>query len=146
MRAFVRVVVCLLCLALALPGADLSLRPRRHWLRRITWAAGCAASFWDAQTTASAARRGALEANPLFADAQGAPRWGRIVAFKAGTCAGSFVVEQIAARRGRSDWYWTAINTAAAGAFTGAAIHNMSLRGRLNKDAAVAAPASQSPN
>src|SRR4051812_45657431 len=103
MRAFTRVVVCSLILAAPLVGADQE-RPRRHWLRRITWAAGCAASLWDAQTTVAAVRRGAVEANPWLANGQGAPRWGRIIALKAGTCAGTFVVETVLTRRGGPDW------------------------------------------
>ena len=54
----------------------------RKWLRRATMAAACAASFWDIQTTRTAVRHGAYEANRLFADAGGNPRWGRMIGFK----------------------------------------------------------------
>lgn len=91
------VLLCCLCLSSQLGGAEQE-RPRYPWLRRITWAAGCAASFWDAQATISAVRRGADEGNPLPVNQQGAPRWGRIVAFKAGTCASTFAVERLATR------------------------------------------------
>jgi len=122
-----------LILAAPLAGADQE-RPRHHWLRRITWAAGCAASFWDAQTTLTAVRRGAVESNPLLANQQGAPRWGRIIALKAGTCAGTFVAETVLTRHRDSDWYWSATNAGIAASFAGAAIHNIRVSDRLAKD------------
>jgi hypothetical protein len=133
MRAFTRVVVYSLILAAPLAGADQE-RPRRHWLRRITWAAGCAASFWDAQTTLAAVRRGAVEGNPFLSNEQGTPRWGRIIALKAGTCASTFVAQTVLTRHGGSDWYWNVANTGIAAAYAGAAIHNIHVSDRLAKD------------
>jgi hypothetical protein len=133
MRALTTVVVCSVILAAPLAGADRE-RPRNHWLRRITWAAGCAASFWDAQTTLSAVRHGAAEGNPLLGNEQGAPRWGRIIALKAGTCATTFVVQSVTTRHGGADWYWSTANVGIAAAFSAAAIHNIQVSDRLAKD------------
>jgi len=46
--------------------------PKRVWIRRITLAAGCAASLaLDTWSTQQAVNAGALEGNRLFANAQG---------------------------------------------------------------------------
>ena len=101
-------------------------QPRgRHWLRRLTLAAACAASFWDAHATTVAVRAGARETNRLFADPQGRPRWGRILGFKAGACAASFVVQERFDRRRNADPFWTGINAATVGLFSTAAIRNL---------------------
>lgn len=101
-------------------------QPRgRHWVRRLTLAAACAASFWDAHSTAVAVRAGARETNPIFADGLGRPRWGRILGFKAGACAASIVIQERFDRRPNSDRFWTGINTGAAGLFSAAAIRNL---------------------
>jgi hypothetical protein len=113
-----------------LPAASQEPHRQRHpWLRRITLAGVCAASVWDIQTTRVAIMQGARETNPLFSDAQGRPRWGRIVGFKAGVCASSFVAEEYFARRGSSDTFWTAINGISAGGFTAIAIRNRRIAG-----------------
>jgi hypothetical protein len=132
MRLVIGVVVC--SLAVFEAAAEEQPRARHHWIRKITWAAGCAASYWDARTTATAIRRGALEANPLLADAQGAPRWGRIAGIKAGICGGTLLVESVVARRNPPEGYWIAINSGIAAAFAGAAIHNIEVSNRIGKD------------
>ena len=70
----------------------------RHWVRRLTLAASCAASFWDVQTTRAAVARGGREANGFFADANGNPRWGRMIGVKAGLCGAMALVEELGFR------------------------------------------------
>jgi hypothetical protein len=132
MRLIIGVVVC--SLAVLQAAAEERPKTRHHWIRKITWAAGCAASYWDARTTATAIRRGAVEANPLLSDARGAPRWGRIAGIKAGICGGTLLAESVVARRDPPDRYWIAINSGIAAAFAGAAIHNMELSSKIAKD------------
>jgi hypothetical protein len=103
---------------------------RHPWLRRLTLAGACAASFWDVQTTRAGVNQGARESNPLFADPQGRPRWGRIIGFKAGACAASFAVEERFARRANLDTFWTAMNGVSAGSFAAIAIHNRKVAGQ----------------
>jgi hypothetical protein len=124
----VRVLVSALAILLALsPAAPAQQNHsfRHPWLRRITLAAACGASFWDLQTTRQSVSHGAREANPLLADSQGRPRFGRIVGFKTGTCLASFVVEERLARHSPSDRFWIGLNCATAGAFVGLSIHNL---------------------
>jgi len=104
-------------------------RPRHPWLRRITLAGACAASFWDLQTTRAGIGQGAHETNPLFTDSQGRPRWGRMIGFKTGVCAASFAAEEHFARRGSSDTFWTAMNGLSAGSFAAIAIRNRQIAG-----------------
>jgi hypothetical protein len=104
--------------------------PRGRWLRRITAAAACAASYWDAHTTAIAVRNGAREVNPLFADPLGRPRWGRIIGFKAASCAASFAVQEHFTRRRSSNHFWTGINVATTGIFSTVAIRNLKVAAR----------------
>lgn len=96
----------------------------RHWVRRLTLAASCAASFWDVQTTRAAVARGAREANGFFADANGRPRWGRMVGVKAGLCGAMAVVEELGFRGRRADLSFSAVNTGLAGYYTAVALHN----------------------
>jgi hypothetical protein len=105
-------------------------RSRHTWLRRITLAGACAASFWDLQTTRLGISQGARETNPLFTDAQGRPRWGRMIGFKAGACAASVVAEEHFARRGSSGTFWTAMNGISAGSFAAIAIRNRQIAGQ----------------
>ena len=104
-------------------------RAHHPWLRRITLAGACAASFWDLQTTRAGVARGATEANPLFADVQGRPRLGLMIGFKAGVCAASFATEEHFARRRGSDAFWTTVNGINAVGFAAIAIHNRSVAG-----------------
>ena len=134
-----RGVVWALAAFLTLGSVSFAEGQRRHpWIRRVTLAAACAASFWDVQTTSVGIRNGAREANPLFADAQGRPRWGRIVGFKAGVCAASFVAEEHFARQGPSDRFWIGVNTISAGSFGAIAVRNLKVAADPAK-----APASQ---
>ena len=113
------------------PATSQETRRGRHpWLRRATLAAACAASFWDLQTTHAGAALGARESNPLFADPQGRPRWGRIVGFKAGACAASFVAEERFSRGGPSDRFWVGINAATAATFSAIAVRNLRIAGQ----------------
>jgi hypothetical protein len=103
---------------------------RGKWLRRVTLAAACTASFWDVHSTAVAVRSGARELNPLLADARGRPRWGRIIGFKAGACAASAVVQERFTHNAAGKRFWTGINASSAGIFSAAAIHNLKVAGR----------------
>jgi hypothetical protein len=105
-------------------------RSRQHpWLRRVTLAAACATSFWDLHTTSVGVSNGAREANPLFADPLGRPRWGRMIGFKAGTCAASALAEEHFTRQRPSDRFWIGVNTFTAGSFTAVAIRNVKVAG-----------------
>ena len=127
MRASIVAVAVLIAVASPATSQE-SGRGRHPWLRRVTLAAACAASFWDVQTTSAGAAQGFREANPLFADPQGRPRWGRIVGFKAGACAASFVAEERFARRGGpSDRFWVGVNAASAASFSAIAIRNIKI-------------------
>ena len=125
MRASVAALAVLL--AFGSPARSQENRGRHPWLRRVTLAAACAASFWDVQTTHAGVAQGAREANPLFADPQGHPRWGRLIGFKAGACAASFVAEERFARSGLSDRFWVGVNSASAAGFSAIAIRNIQL-------------------
>jgi hypothetical protein len=106
-----------------------------RWLRRITLAAACAASFWDAQTTRAAVARGARERNGVFADAHGRPQWGRMIGFKAGTCGSLAVAQELFFRD--NEKAWTGLNIGLGSVYSGAAIHNM---GVARKPVGAAAP------
>jgi hypothetical protein len=139
MRVYLVVAACVLSLSVHASAADRA-NGGHHWLRRITWAAGCAASFWDAQTTVAAVQRGAVEGNALLVNRDGSPRWGRMISIKAGTCAGTYLLQTVTTRRGMPEWYWTAFNAGTTGVFAGAAIHNLTLPGRTPAAAEPAAP------
>lgn len=103
----------------------------RPWVRRLTLAASCAASFWDVQTTRAAVARGAREANGLFAGPGGRPRWGRMIGFKAGLCVGTAVAQETLFRNGGVPW--TALNTGVAGYFSAVALHNRGVAAALER-------------
>jgi hypothetical protein len=123
----VRTLSSTLALFLVLQSTALAAEHKGHhpWLRRLTLAAACAASFWDVQTTRDGIAAGGQEDNPLFSGPQGRPRWGRIVGFKAGTCAASWIAEEHFANRGSSDRFWIGVNTVSAGSLAGVALHNL---------------------
>ena len=108
-------------------------RPSSHtWIRRATLAASCAASLvFDTYSTRAAVSAGAVEANSLLAGQQGRPRWGLMFGLKAANCAVSAVLQEshLFKKPGSeiSDWKWTAINTASAGAYTWIGFHNLAL-------------------
>lgn len=105
----------------------------RHWLRRVTLVASCAASLWDIQTTRTAVARGAREANGLFADSAGNPRWGRMIGLKAGLCMGTAVAQEtIWKNRGVP---WTPLNAGLAGYFSVIALRNRSVANGLDRRA-----------
>ena len=117
-------VVCLAHPALAEGG---------HWLRRATLAASCAASLWDIQTTRTAVARGAREANRLFADSAGNPRWGRIIGLKAGLCLGVAAAQETVLKKSGAPW--TALNTGLAGYFSVVALRNRAVANGLDRRA-----------
>src|SRR5579872_1734580 len=126
-----------LIFAMMLPAADLVERPRtpkRVWVRRITLAAGCAASLgFDTFTTRRAVAAGALESNGLLSDSQGRPRWGRVIGIKAGVCAGSVFVQERHStwQSPPSDWTFTGVNLGVTAGYTWAGFHNLSISNSL---------------
>jgi hypothetical protein len=117
-----------------------------HLLRRITLAASCAASFWDYQTTAEAARYGASEQNGLLADGNSRPRLGLILGVKAGVCAASAISQEtrlFGRKTGFTEMLWTGMNTSLAARFTATSLHNLSVIHVLQQQAA--SPMPQSP-
>lgn len=110
-----------------------------HWARRLTLAASCGTSFWDAYTTRSAIARGALEGNSIFADAKGDPRWGRILGIKLGVCAGTALAQELLFRKKKSpalNGFWIGMNSALTARFTWVALGNRHLAGELKRTAA----------
>lgn len=102
-----------------------------RWLRRITLAAACAASFWDVQTTALAVSRGAREMNGFLADSAGRPQWGRMIGMKAAACGGLLVMqEKVLPRHEKS---WIALNVGLSAAYSGMAVHNLGVARSLGK-------------
>ncbi len=122
MRWVLALVVCL---------AHPAMAEGRHWLRRAALAASCAASFWDVQTTRTAVARGAREANGLFADAAGNPRWGRIAGIKAGLCLGMVAAQEVVFKK--SHVPWTPLNTGLAGYFSVIALRNRAVANGLER-------------
>lgn len=108
----------------------------RHWLRRATLAASCAASLWDIETTRTAVARGAREANGFFADSAGNPRWGRIIGVKAGLCLGMAAAQEVILRQ--SSVPWTPLNTGLAGYFTVIALRNRGVANSVDRPRAPA--------
>jgi hypothetical protein len=109
--------------------------PKRVWVRRLTLAAGCAASLaFDTWSTHRAVSAGALEANGLFANPQGRPQWGRMFSIKAGICGSSALLQEThlfgSWESPAADWTWTGINAGAAGLYSWAGWHNLSLASR----------------
>ena len=97
----------------------------RTWLRRLTLAGACAASFLDVRSTQSAVASGAAENNFLFADHAGKPKIERMIGFKLGACAGmGFAQEFRLFGKKNTEAGWIAANTAMAGTFSAIAIHN----------------------
>jgi hypothetical protein len=107
---------------------------KRTWLRRLTLAGACAASLWDVRTTQSAVASGAYETNALFSDRAGNPRFGRMVGFKLGACAGMGVAQEFGlfGRARNSDSGWIAANTSMAGTFAAISIYNKSVASNSN--------------
>jgi hypothetical protein len=103
---------------------------KRTWLRRLTLAGACAASFLDVRSTQSALSNGAVEANPLFADRAGNPRYGRMIGFKLGACAGMGVAQELGLfGRGRNaDHGWIAANSTMAGTFAAIVARNRAIQ------------------
>ncbi|HML17059.1 MAG TPA: hypothetical protein VK419_08530 [Bryobacteraceae bacterium] len=111
---------------------------KRVWIRRATLVAGCAASLvLDTWSTRRAIAAGAIESNPLIANSQGHPDWGRAFGLKAGACGVSAVLQETGTFRtwqGRNaDWTWTGINAATAAAYTWTTLHNLGLASELSK-------------
>jgi hypothetical protein len=107
-------------------------RTKRAWIRRATLAAGCAASLvFDTWSTRRATAAGAVETNGLFANSQGQPQWGHMIAIKAGACGVSALVEEThlfhSWRSPAADWTWTGINAGTAGVYSWAGWHNLRL-------------------
>jgi hypothetical protein len=124
-----------LMLAMSSQAADLVERPhtpKRVWIRRITLVAACAASVgFDTMSTRRAVSAGAVETNPLLADPNGKPQWGRMIGIKAGVCgASAFLQERHSSAR--SDWAWTAGNAATAAAYTWTGFHNLHVANELS--------------
>lgn len=105
------------------------------WLRRLTAVGACAASFWDVQTTRSAVAVGALEGNGLLADHKGRLLTGRMIAFKAGVCAGALVGEELHVFGRRHDTFanaaWTLGNSAMAARFIQVSLGNRRVEAAL---------------
>jgi hypothetical protein len=102
-----------------------------RWLKRVTLAAACAASFWDAQTTALAVSRGAREVNGFLADSAGKPQWGRMIGVKAATCGGLVLVEEKLLPRHEKSWI--SLNVGLSAVYSGMAVHNLGVARSLNK-------------
>lgn len=146
MKIFSLGLVLVLCTA-ALRAEDLAVRgiapehsrtSKRVWIRRATLAAGCAASLaLDTWSTHRAMAAGAIESNPLIANSQGHPDWGRTIGLKAGACGISAVLQETGVFhtwQGRNaDWTWTGINAATAAAYTWTTLHNLGLANGLSK-------------
>jgi hypothetical protein len=106
-----------LAVLLCIDGLAQAETKRGPWLRRVTLAASCASSLWDLQTTRTAIGYGAQEANPLFVNRGGEPRWSRMVGVKVGLCAGMAVGQELLDRNRRStaaDYAWSSVNVALA--------------------------------
>lgn len=104
--------------------------PKRVWIRRATLVAGCAASLaFDTLTTRRAVSAGAVESNGLFANSQGQPQWGRMIAIKAGLCGVSAVLQETHIFKTwetpAADWTWAGINAATTGIYSWAGWHNL---------------------
>lgn len=131
---YVWVAALLVCLSESAPA-----QKRGHpWIRRITLAASCAASFWDLQTTRAAVSQGAFEGNRFLANADGSPRWGRIIGLKAGLCGGMVLTEVLVGRK--HETASIAVNSALAGLYSAAAIHNYQVMHQLADRRRAAAP------
>jgi len=117
----------ILLLALPLCAQDCPSGRARVWIRRISLIGSCAASLgWDTYTTRHAENAGAVEGNPLLANAQGHPQWGRFISLKVGMCgASAFVQERW--HSPNSDWTWTGVNAATAAGFTVVGFHNLAI-------------------
>lgn len=112
------------------------------WLRRLTMAGACAASFWDLQTTRAGAGYGALESNRLLADERGRPQWGRTIGIKVGVCAATALAQEWGARSIKSPaatYVWTGMNAALAARFVSTSLSNRRVTGKLKR--APSAPA-----
>jgi hypothetical protein len=123
-------------LAVCLIGAAQAESKQGPWFRRLTLAASCASSFWDLRTTRTAIGFGAQEANPLFVNRSGDPRWGRMVGVKIGLCAGMAAGQELLDRNRRSaaaDYAWSGVNAALAIRHTGAALHNLRVADQMRR-------------
>jgi hypothetical protein len=135
MRRLLVAVMALMCVNGVLQAES----SRTSWLRRLTLAASCAASFWDLSTTRTASVRGALESNRYLADSRGNPQWSRIIGIKVGLCAGTGVMQELLQRRRPSNaqaYAWIATNSGVAAAFSAAAVHNRHVSGALKRQPA----------
>jgi hypothetical protein len=109
---------------------------RGPWLRRLTLAALCASSLWDLQTTCIAVGYGAQEANSLFVNRNGDPRWGRMLGVKVGLCTGMAVGQEVLDRSHRSataEYAWSGVNTAFAIRYSSAAVHNVRVADQMKR-------------
>ena len=107
--------------------------PKRVWIRRVTLAAGCAASLaFDTITTRRATANGAIETNSLLAGSNGQPAWGRVIGFKVGSCAATALLQETHTfgtwKTPASDKTWTGINLGIAAEYTWAGFHNLNLK------------------
>lgn len=110
------------------------------WLRRLTMAGACAASFWDLQTTRTAVGYGGVESNRWLADAQGKPRWGRMVGMKIGVCAGTALAQELGARymkKSSTSYAWAGMNAALTARFVSVALSNRRMTGVLRQEQSV---------
>lgn len=119
-------------------AAERSRTPKRIWIRRATLAAGCAASLaLDSWSTRRALASGSVETNPVLANSRGRANWGRAIAFKAGACGVSAILQEtdtFHAWSGRNaDWTWTGFNAATAAGYTWVARHNLEAAGPPSK-------------
>ena len=118
---------CAVGVVVCLCGAARAETKPETWLRRVTAAAACAASFWDLQTTSTGVRYGGREGNAFLADAQGRPRWGRMIGVKAGLCGGMLLAQELGVRHVRkstASYAWTAMNAALAARFLSVSLQN----------------------
>lgn len=78
---------------------------------------------------------GGVEANGLFRTTSGDPRWGKMFAFKAGSCAMAIVFQETNLMRRHESapatWAAIGINSIHAAVYTGASIHNFKLANDL---------------
>ena len=107
----------LVALALA---SSLSAAPR--WLRTVSAAAVCAASAFDAGTTAYGAAHGAREDNAFFLGSTGNVRWGRFALTRAATCGAAIAASRI---HRLPDRMVLPLNGALVGTQTWAGAHNL---------------------
>jgi hypothetical protein len=133
------------CAALILGLSAPALSADWTLFRRISQAAGCAASMADGMTTLAAAKYGAVETNPLLGRDPGAAR---VIGIKLGLCVGQIAwsewrlhqyrrsVGEEAART--SEIIGAAAGIGETGLYSAFAFHNLRLENSLKAAGAVA--------